>query len=175
MIDYSKLQYLANSMELFKRENVVKIRGRTYKIEVGYVLKIARENLKSQYMGQRKYLSRDLDGVIGNHTLDELMFITQNEAEFTKILSLLKKDYFKTRYTNLNTLEDEEGEQQKKFKKVKDANYDSEDPEEYKDINLFNGHFPAPASTPTNKYARKSNAKPLKSKIIDPEKEEEKH
>jgi len=43
----------------------------------------------------------------------------------------------------------------------RDANYDSEDPEEYKDITLFNGGDMSKPSA-----ARKTNIKPLK-KLVD--------
>ena len=49
-LELSKFQYMNNSIEKLKREAFITSRGRTFKTEVGYVLRLARENLKSHFL-----------------------------------------------------------------------------------------------------------------------------
>ena len=125
-------------MSTFAREAFNNIRGRTFKFQVGYVIRVARENLKSHFLSSRKHWTRDLDGCLEEHSLDQLLYLTSTKDEYEKLLHLLRKDTLKTNYTDLNALDGEE--EKEKYKHVrKSLDYDSEDPEEYKEITLFNG------------------------------------
>ena len=73
---------------------------------------------------------------------------------------MLKKGPLKTNYNDLNSIQMEPNLEEEK-KAERDENYDSEDPEEYKDITLFNG-----MDIPKSSGARKTNIKPLK-KLVD--------
>ena len=84
MIDFSKLQYHAQTISQFSREGFNNIRGRTFKFQVGYVIKISRENLKSHFLSSRKYWERDLDGALDEHSLDQLFFLTNTNDEYEK-------------------------------------------------------------------------------------------
>lgn len=160
-------------MSGFSREAFNNIRGRTFKFDVGYVIKVSRENFRSHYLSSRKYWERDLDGCLEEHSIDQLIFLTSTSDEYDKLNHLLKKDCLKTKYADLNQMS-ENDEVYKKYKKVrKSLDYDSEDPEEYKDIDLFTG-LQAPKPT-GGKPARKTNIKPLKSKTVDPVALEEKY
>ena len=52
-LDYSQFQYLNGGIEDLKRESFITSRGRTFKSEVGYVLRLARENLRSHFLSQK--------------------------------------------------------------------------------------------------------------------------
>jgi hypothetical protein len=67
--------------------------------------------------------------------------LTSTSEEYDKLNHILKKECLKTKYADLNSLENDE--EREKYKKVrKSLDYDSEDPEEYKDIDLFSGLQP---------------------------------
>ena len=129
-IDFSQFQYMAGSIESFNRECLPDIRGSQYKIEVGYAIKITRENLASHFSSQTKNLMIDLDGINGEYSLKQLLYITQNQHEYKIVLNTLRKNTFKV---NFNLAQREE---MKDYQK-KDKDYDSEDPDQYKDIALF--------------------------------------
>ena len=100
------------------------MRGRTFKSEIGFVLKVGRENIQSHFNLSAKSLNRDLD--LEGFSLKELMYMTESVDEYKKVLSILKKQAFKVSYAVTDK------------KKKTDKGYDSEDPEDYKDIPLFN-------------------------------------
>jgi len=150
-LDYSQFQYLNGGIEDLKRESFITLRGRTFKSEVGYVLRLARENLRSHFLSQTKALERALDQLTEEHTIDQLMCLTSSRDEYKRVWFILRKGLLKTRYSDLSA-------QQEDYEK--DANYDSEDPDEYKDITLFNG------ANAKSSGARKTNVKPLK-KLVD--------
>jgi hypothetical protein len=77
-IDFSLFQYMAGGIEQFNRENLAQIRGSTYKMEVGYAIKICRENLGSHFSSQTKNLTMDFDGMIGEYSLEQLLYITSS-------------------------------------------------------------------------------------------------
>ena len=84
--------------------------------------------------------------------------MTSSKDEYKYVRHLLKKGLYKTRYNEKNQAQPEEDNGEELKRPERDANYDSEDPEEYKDIDLFNG---VDLSKP-----RKTNIKPIK-KLID--------
>ena len=45
-------------------------------MEVGYAIKMTRENLASHFASQTKNLTIDLDGLIGEYSLEQLIYIT---------------------------------------------------------------------------------------------------
>ena len=153
-LDYSQFHYLNGGFENLKRESFITSRGRTLKSEVGYVLRLARENLRSHFLSQTKALERALDQLTEEHTIDQLMCLTSSRDEYKRVWFILRKGLLKIRYSDLSAQQDD-------YEKAeKDANYDSEDPDEYKDITLFNGANTKPSG------ARKTNVKPLK-KLVD--------
>ena len=128
-IDYTRFQYCNGNIEKLAREAFWSVRGKTYKSSVGFVLKVSRENLKTHFVDNNKFLQQDFDGCLEEHSLEQLIYLTAGHEEYKKVSHLLKKDLLKTAYPNINL----EG-----FKKEKKAKgYDSEDPDEYKDIELF--------------------------------------
>lgn len=158
-LDYSQFQYLNGGIEDLKRESFITLRGRTFKSEVGYVLRLARENLRSHFLSQTKALERALDQLTEEHTIDQLMCLTSSRDEYKRVWFILRKGLLKTRYSDVSAQEDSK-ESEYYEKAEKDANYDSEDPDEYKDITLFNG------ANAKSSGARKTNVKPLK-KLVD--------
>jgi hypothetical protein len=60
---------MAGSIQEFNKECLPDIRGSQFKIEVGYAIKITRENLASHFSSQTKNLMIDLDGVCGEYSL----------------------------------------------------------------------------------------------------------
>ena len=123
-------------------------------------MRLARENLKSHFLSQTKTFERDLDQLTEEHSLDQLLWMTSSRDEYKFVWHLLKKGLLKTDYNGLSSSQTEPNlEEQKEAER--DANYDSEDPEEYKDITLFNG-----GDIPKSSAARKTNIKPLK-KLVD--------
>ena len=127
-LNFASFQYMAGDIDKLRREAFTTVRGRIYKSEIGYVLKVARENIHSQFFAQMKNLMIDLDGLLEEYKIDELLYLTSNFDEYKKVLGILKKGGFKTNYT----VEDV----QKNKKESKD--YDSDEPEQYKDLQMWN-------------------------------------
>ena len=46
-IDFSQFQYMAGQIEQLQRDTCSFVRGKSFKSEIGYVIKLARENLKA--------------------------------------------------------------------------------------------------------------------------------
>lgn len=166
-MDFSKFQYMNGNIDSLKTEAYTTLRGRTYKTEIGYVIKVARENLCSHFASQRKFIERDLDGLLEEHTVEQLLFLTSSHDEYKRVLGILKKTALKTHYLD-SKVEGSEGDSTKK-RVLLDANYDSEDPEEHKHINLYN----SPAASSPSK-ARKTKITAIKKKL-DPASLEEKY
>lgn len=58
-VDYKKLQYDNGEMQHFNKDMCFfKLRGSTYSIQVGFVLKLARENLLVQFENVNKSLNK---------------------------------------------------------------------------------------------------------------------
>ena len=53
-IDFAKFQYMNESICNLKREAFFDSRGKTMKTGVGYVIRLARENLRSHFISQKK-------------------------------------------------------------------------------------------------------------------------
>ena len=157
-LDFSKLQYMSGNIENLNREAFVTLRGRTFKTEVGYVLRLARENLRSHFLCQTKALQRDLEGLLEEHTVDQLLFLTSSEDEYKKLWLLLKRGPLKPRYVP-STSPQKAAKVKDSHPSKRDADHDSEDPDEYKDIILFSGPNPVKSAG-----ARRTNIKPLKGK-----------
>lgn len=97
-LDFSQFQYKNGNIEKLQTEAYTTLRGRTYKTEIGYVLKLARENLRSHFASQTKFLERDLDGLLEAHSVEQLLFLTASTDEYKRVLSILKKTALKTNY-----------------------------------------------------------------------------
>ena len=67
---------MAGSIENFNRESLQDIRGSQYKIQVGYAIKLARENLASHFSLQNKNLMKDLDSINCEYSLKQLFYMT---------------------------------------------------------------------------------------------------
>lgn len=102
-LDFSKLQYMSGNIGALNREAFVTLRGRTFKTEVGYVLRLARENLRSHFLCQTKALQRDLEGLLEEHSIDQLLFLTSSQDEYKRVWHLLKKGPLKPRYVPLTS------------------------------------------------------------------------
>lgn len=55
-LEFSKLQYNAGNIDRLKREAVFQLRGKSFVTDVGFVLKVCRENLASHFKSQQKRL-----------------------------------------------------------------------------------------------------------------------
>ena len=117
---------MAGSFEKLKTDNCSFIRGKTFKSEIGFVVKLARENLRAMFLGQSKILQIAFDGLLDEFTIDHLLFMTSCHEEYKRVQFILKKGQFKA-------MVHEHNEKREK----RDANYDSEDPENYNEIQLF--------------------------------------
>ena len=157
-LDFSQFQYKNGNIDKLHTEAYTTLRGRTYKTEIGYVIKVARENLCSHFSSQAKLLERDLDGLLEAHTVEQLLFLTSSAEEYKRVLGILKKAALKTNYL-ASKAEGSDGDGAKK-RKHQDTNYDSEDPEEYSHMNLYNTQ--ATSATPN---PRKSKITPIKKKL----------
>ena len=67
---------MAGNIENLKKDNCSFIRGKTFKSEIGYVIKLARENLRALFSGQTKTFQIAFDGLLEEFTLEHLMFMT---------------------------------------------------------------------------------------------------
>ena len=157
-LDFSQFQYKNGNIEKLQTEAYTTLRGRTYKTEVGFVIKVARENLCSHFASQTKFLERDLDGLLEAHTVEQLLFLTSSGDEYKRVLGILKKTALKTNY--LDCKAEGSGGVSAKKRKHEDANYDSEDPEEFSHINLYNTGTAPVSATP-----RKTKITPIKKKL----------
>jgi len=102
-LDFSKLQYMSGNIGNLNREAFVPLRGRQFKTEVGYVLRLARENLRSHFLCQTKNFYKDLEGFLEEHTVDQLLFLTSGQDEYKKVWHLLKRGPLKPRYVPLTS------------------------------------------------------------------------
>lgn len=84
-LEFSRLQYESGNIHKLKREAIVDRRGRSIASDVGFVLKVCRENLASHFRCQRKSLERDLDELLAEHTVEELMFMTSSHGEYQRV------------------------------------------------------------------------------------------
>lgn len=98
-LDFSKFQYLNHNILNLKREGFFDVRGKTFKSEIGFVLKLARENLSSHFWSQKKNWLRDLDGLLQEHSFENLMFLSGTQQEYKLIHRVLKKQAFKVTYS----------------------------------------------------------------------------
>jgi len=155
------------SISGLKREAYIETRGKTLKTGVGFVLRLARENLKSHFLSQKEAFERDLDALTEEHSFDELLWMTSGSEEYKFVRRLLKKGLYKVRYTEPIQAQSDANAEEAKVPE-RDVNYDSEDPEEYKDIDLFSG-----PDLPKSSTTRKTNIKPIK-KLVDKNQMEEK-
>ena len=119
---------------------------------------MCRVDLASHFRCQEKDLQRDLDELMAEHAVADLMFMTSSD-EYQRVRHILKKDAFKVHY--INPYADTAGPQRDANKSSttaskRDRNYDSEDPEQYKDLQLYTGKLP--------QGPRISYVKPIKSK-----------
>ena len=101
-IDFPKFQYMNESINDLKREAFFDSRVKTMKTGVGYVLRLARENLRSHFISQNKAFLADLDSLTEEHSLDELLWMTSSNEEYKFVRHLLKKGLYKTRYNEKN-------------------------------------------------------------------------
>jgi hypothetical protein len=121
---------------------------------------VCRVALASHFRCQEKDLQRDLDELLAEHAVADLMFMTSSRDEYEKVRHILKKDTFKIHY--INPYADKSGQQRdantesSTAASKRDRNYDSEDPEQYKDLQLYTGKLP--------QGPRISYIKPIKSK-----------
>lgn len=67
---------MAGNIDKLKREKFSIIRGRMFKSEVGFVLKVARENIHSHFYSNLKSWTHDLDGLLEEHNFEDLMYLT---------------------------------------------------------------------------------------------------
>lgn len=161
-LEFSKLQYEGGNIGKLKREAVFELRGRTIVSDVGFVLEVCRENLTSHFRCQQKNLRRDLDQLLAEHSVEDLMFMTSSSAESQRLRQVLKKDILKTTYVNpyanehAGTEVQEDGTTGEVKSKKKAADYDSEDPEEYKELQLYSSKMP--------QGPRRTYIKPIRSK-----------
>lgn len=99
--------------------------------------------------------------------MEQLLFLTSSGEEYKRVLGILKKTTLKTNY--LDSKAEGSGGDSAKKRKHQDANYDSEDPEEYSHINLYNTQATSISPNP-----RKTKITPIKKKL-DPASLEEKY
>jgi hypothetical protein len=89
---------MAGSIDKFNKHCMPFIRGSSYKLETGYVIKMARENLSSHFSSQTKSLTMDLDGLTQEYSLEQLLYITANLVEYKVVLNLIKKNTLKVNF-----------------------------------------------------------------------------
>ena len=90
------------SISDLNKEAFIDSRGKTLKTGVGYVLRLARENLRSHFVSQRKAFEADLDSLTEEHSLDQLLWMTSSNEEYKFVWRLLKKGLYKIRYNEQN-------------------------------------------------------------------------
>ena len=81
---------MAGEIEKFKKDSVSFIRGKSYKSEIGYVIKLARENLRT-ILSQKKMLTIAFDGLLEEFTLEHLIFMTSCQEEYKRVQFILRK------------------------------------------------------------------------------------
>ena len=99
-LEFSRLQYYAGNIDRLKREAVFQLRGKSFVTDVGFVLKVCRENLASHFKSQQKRLQQDLDQLLDEHSADDLLFMTGSHVEYQRLRTILKKESLKTTYTS---------------------------------------------------------------------------
>lgn len=125
-IDFSQFQYMAGNIEKLKKDNCSSIRGKSFKSEIGYVIKLVRENLRSMFVEQTKIFKFAFDGLLEEFALEHLMFITGSQEEYKRVQFILRKGQFKSMV-----------HEHHEKREYRDVNYDSEDPDNYSEISLF--------------------------------------
>lgn len=96
------------------------------------------------------------------------MFLTSSH-QYQRVRQILKKESFKTTYVNpyAEVAAEEEGKPAEAGSKKKAADYDSEDPEEYKELQLYTGK--------AQQGPRPAYIKPIKSKAEAAREQQEKY
>ena len=117
---------MAGEIEKLKKDNCSFIRGKSFKSEIGFMIKLARENLRAMFQCQQKILQIAFDGLLEEFTIEHLLFMTSSHEEYKRVQFILKKGQFKS-------VVHEHTEKREK----RDVNYDSEDPNNYSELQLF--------------------------------------
>lgn len=92
------LHYAAGEVGKLRTEVKKEFRGKTVCSKVGFILKIARENLSNHFLSHQKDFQRDLDSLMEQYNLNELIQILESPEEYKKVNSILKKSVLKTNY-----------------------------------------------------------------------------
>ena len=139
-INYDRFNYEGEglSTQLNRHFGLFKLRGTTYQIPVGFVLKLARESLQQKY---RSKIAFRIDQQVLGH-LDRqyggVMYLTQSEKEYKVVKQKLRQTVFNVNYQQLQLDHLKPKDKSKRDDPANRTDYDSEDTENYKELNLFN-------------------------------------
>lgn len=142
-LSFRQFQYLAGDFSELKREAVFTSKGQQIKSDVGYVLRLARDNLYNHLQSCKRVWLIEFDRLLDQNTIGNLIQITQDADQYRIVNRIIKNKTLKVVFPT----ESEENQQ----------GADSDDPDLYNDFELYNDK---PASQLNR--GKKSGVKPIK-------------
>ena len=127
-IDFNTFHYMSGQTETLVREYFIDLRGNSIKSEIGYVIKVARENLHNFLTLQKKQWEFLLDKLLDTYQVDDLISFVTSEEEYQKVNAILKKSNLKVHYP----LPDKEEEDESK------VDQDPFNPDKYNSLEQWN-------------------------------------